>query len=214
MKTYLFDFDGTLVDSMPLYVDSMLRILNDHEVCYDKDRVISDITPLGTEKTVEYLIGLGLKLKKEQIFNLFIRYMLEAYFHTIPAKEGVIPTLKQLRETGNSLNILTASPHISLDACLKRLGIFDWFEHVWSSDDFKTTKTDPMLYRTVAERLGERTENILFVDDNFYALETAKKSGMKICGIFDAASFQDTDRIVATADFYLAEFSQLLELSF
>ena len=35
MKTYLFDFDGTLVDSMPTYITAMLRILDENNISYD-----------------------------------------------------------------------------------------------------------------------------------------------------------------------------------
>ena len=46
MNTYLFDFDGTLVDSMPTYGRMMLGILNDYGVSYP-DNVLKIITPLG-----------------------------------------------------------------------------------------------------------------------------------------------------------------------
>jgi len=46
IKTYLFDFDGTLVDSMPTYVSAMLRILDENQISYDKD-IVKIITPLG-----------------------------------------------------------------------------------------------------------------------------------------------------------------------
>ena len=45
-KAYLFDFDGTLVDSMPAYVSVMLRILDESGVKYEKD-IIKTITPLS-----------------------------------------------------------------------------------------------------------------------------------------------------------------------
>ena len=46
MKTWLFDFDGTLVDSMPTYVSVMLRILNENNMSYGSD-IVKIITPLG-----------------------------------------------------------------------------------------------------------------------------------------------------------------------
>ena len=45
-KYYLFDFDGTLVDSMPTFTALMLRILDEHNVEYDES-IIKTITPLG-----------------------------------------------------------------------------------------------------------------------------------------------------------------------
>lgn len=44
--TYLFDFDGTLVDSMPSFISVMLRILDENDIEYKND-IIKIITPLG-----------------------------------------------------------------------------------------------------------------------------------------------------------------------
>ena len=141
--SFLFDFDGTLVDSMPTYVSSMLRILDENNVSYDKD-ITKTITPLGLNGTANYFLNnLGLKMTKDQLINLMKKYMLEAYFYNIPAKENVVSVLKELKQRGASLNVLTASPHITLDACLKRLGMWEIFDNIWSCDDFKTTKSDP-----------------------------------------------------------------------
>ena len=52
MKTYLFDFDGTLVDSMPIYASMMLRILDEQGVAYGED-IIKIITPLGYAGTAK-----------------------------------------------------------------------------------------------------------------------------------------------------------------
>jgi HAD superfamily hydrolase (TIGR01509 family) len=97
-----------------------------------------------------------------------------------------------------------------LDACLKRLGIFDWFDNVWSCNDFGTTKADPNIYRAVAERLDEPIENILFLDDNLDADQTAKSAGMTVCGVYDASSEEYTEQIKAVTDFYITDFTQLL----
>ena len=57
MKTfYLFDFDGTLVDSMPTYVSAMLRILDENNISYD-DTIIKTITPLGLSGASDYYIN-------------------------------------------------------------------------------------------------------------------------------------------------------------
>ena len=56
MITFLFDFDGTLVDSMPTYTSVMLRILNENNILYAKD-IIKTITPLGINGAAEYYIN-------------------------------------------------------------------------------------------------------------------------------------------------------------
>ncbi len=211
MYTYLFDFDGTLVDSMPTYVHSMLRILDENNIPYEPE-IMKIITPLGIAGTAEYFMGMGLDLSKEEIMNAMKEYMLVEYTYNIQAKKNVIETLKKLKESGAKLNVLTASPHITLDACLKRLGIFDLFDNVWSCDDFNTTKADPEIYKSAAEKIGVNIEEVLFLDDNYNADKTAKSAGMKVCGVYDESSDAYVDEIKGISDYYIYDFAELLEI--
>ena len=211
-ETYLFDFDGTLVDSMPTFVSVMIRILDEHGIKYSDD-IVKIITPLGYLGTAEYFRSLGLKKPTEEIVALMNSYARAEYENTVGAKRGVIDTLRKLRDGGASLNILTASPHIMLDPCLKRLGIFELFDNVWSSDDFGTTKADPKIYKMAADRLGCRVENVIFVDDNVGAVKTAKLAGMVAYGIFDESSAELVEEMTAISDRYLYALSDLIKLN-
>ena len=193
---------------MPSYCSAMLRILDENGIEYGPD-LIKIITPLGMNGTAEYYLRLGVPQTKENIMRRMGELMLDAYHYHIPAKENVIPVLQKLKEEGASLNVLTASPHITLDACLKRLGIFDIFDNVWSCDDFCTTKADPEIYKMAAERLGQPIESILFLDDNLNADKTAKAAGMPVCGVYDASSAEYAEEMKTVNDFYIDDFSQL-----
>lgn len=213
MQTYLFDFDGTLVDSMPTYISAMLRILDENGITYGDD-IIKIITPLGVEGTAQYYLQLGVPLSKEQIIETMKAYVMDGYFYKIQAKDHVIPVLQRLKAEGASLNVLTASPHITLDACLKRLGMWELFDNVWSCDDFNTTKANPEIYKMAAARLGQPVEKVLFLDDNLNADTTAKKAGMQVCGVYDPSSDEYTEQIKAATDYYIYDFAQLPTLAF
>ena len=211
-NTYLFDFDGTLVDSMPTYVSAMLRILDENKIPYDNS-IIKIITPLGLNGTSAYYIDqLGVNMTREQLICVMKEYMLDAYFHTIPVKPNVPEVLKALKTRGASLNVLTASPHITLDACLKRLGLWELFDNVWSCDDFATTKADPHIYVMAAERLQTSVDRVLFLDDNLNADTTAKTAGISVCGVYDDSSKDYVDQIKAVTDYYIYDFQELLDL--
>ena len=213
MKNYLFDFDGTLVDSMPTYVSAMLRILDENGIQYGDD-IVKVITPLGLKGAADYYIALGVKLSRDEILARMLAYMTEAYESTIQAKPYVIETLLALRSRGDRLHVLTASPHTSLDPCLKRLGIFDLFTNVWSCDDFNTTKADPEIYKMAAERIGASVDKILFLDDNLNADTTARSAGLKVCGVFDESSREYTQDIRNISNFYIEDFSSLPKIEF
>ena len=212
MGTYLFDFDGTLVDSMPTFISVMLRILDENNIS-NADDIVKIITPLGLNGTDEYFINeLGLQMSKEHLILQMKEYMLDAYFYTIPAKSNVISVLQELKQQGASLNVLTASPHITLDACLKRLGMWELFDNIWSCDDFNTTKSDPNIYVMAAAKMKTSVDNVLFLDDNIDADKTAKSAGMSVCGVYDDSSKDYVNQMKAATDFYIYDFKELLSL--
>ena len=144
--------------------------------------------------------------------DVMVEYMLEAYFHTIPVKNHIPEVLSVLKAQGASLNVLTASPHITLDACLKRLGLWELFDNVWSCDDFNTTKADPQIYARAAAKMNTTVENVLFLDDNLNADLTAKAAGMQVCGVYDESSKDYVEQMKAANDYYIYDFQELLLL--
>lgn len=212
MKTYLFDFDGTLVDSMPTFAGLMKRILDENGISYGED-LVKIITPLGYVGTAEYYVEtMGVKKTREELIQTMHAYAVDAYTNDVPAKWGVIETLRAMKARGDSLNVLTASPHAVLDPCLKRLGIYDLFTYVWSCEDFGTTKSDPAIYRMAAEKLGVSVDGVIFVDDNLGADKTAKAAGMTVYGIYDDSSAEYVEEMRSATDGFAYDFSELLTM--
>ncbi len=189
MKHVIFDFDGTLVDSIGALGDVMVDFLDSLGVSYDKEQTLRDIMPLGFSGVMPYFnTRFGLDLPTERMAEKIGEVLFAAYRDTIPAKPMVMEALKTLVEQGYSLHVLTASPHITVDVCMQRLGMDKLFANVWSCDDFCSNKSEVTLFHKVAERLGVRTEDCLFLDDNVKAVAVASAAGMLACGVYDAAS--------------------------
>ncbi len=209
-KAYLFDLDGTLVDSMQTFVDIVVGLLDANNIKYGKD-LVKIITPLGYKGVAEYLVKLGLKMRTDEIYDLMQERALFDYENSIPAKPNVVSVLKELKSQGVSLNVLTASPHSLLDCCLKRIGIYDLFDNVWSCNDFGMTKTNPEIYVMSAQKIGVDISEVLFLDDNLDANKGAKKSGINVCGVYDKSSEDYKKEIQQVADFYIHDFTELLQ---
>lgn len=208
MQTYLFDFDGTLVDSMPVYAGMMLGILDEFHIPHEES-IIKVTTPLGYRGTAKLFISMGLPMSEDALVDLMLTRAVEAYSTRVEAKPFVIDALHALKARGDSLNVLTASPHAMLDPCLKRLGIYDLFDNVWSCEDFGTTKSDPQIYHLAAARIGRPAKETWFLDDNPGADKTAKQAGMRVCGVYDASSAEYEQEMKCICDAYIRDFSQI-----
>lgn len=210
-KAYLFDFDGTLVDSMPCWSAKMINILEKNRIAYPED-IIRQITPLGDLGTARYFQEvLGVQLSIEEMIEQMDAYALPKYRDEIGLKESVAEYLHQLKAENYSLNVLTASPHKMLDVCLKRVGIYDLFDNVWSCDDFGTTKSDPQIYREAAHKIGVDVNDIVFFDDNINAVKTAAKAGLATVGVYDKTGEDFIDQLKEAADRYICSFAELVK---
>ena len=208
-KYYIFDFDGTLVDSMPYWAEKMLSILNKAQVDYPDD-IITTIATLGDVGSAKYFKEvLGVKFSYEQMFEMMDEFALPKYRDVIILKDGVKHALLKLKEQGHSLNVLTASPHKMLDPCLKRNGIYDLFDNVWSSDDFNMSKTNPEIYLSAVKLLGAKMDNTLFFDDNINAITTAKSTGITTVGVFDESGKTFVEQMKTIADKFIYSFNEL-----
>ena len=181
-KHYLFDFDGTLVDSMGYWAKAMLQILDDHGIAYEEN-IIEVITPLGLHGTARHFISMGMEGTVEEVLEEMNRHLTPLYCNVIPLKENVMHCLEAMKAKGIGLHVLTASPHRWLDPCLKRVGAYDIFDFVWSCEDFGTGKTDPDIYVQAAARIGVGVEDVTFLDDNINADKTALAAGMRVYGV-------------------------------
>ena len=209
MKTYLFDFDGTLVDSMPSYAAATVKVLDDNHIPYPDD-IVKITTPLGYEGAAELYITMGLNKSVEEIAATMKSYTFEDYKSTIPLKPSVREFLKKGKQEKVQLAILTASPHSVVDMCLERLGVYDWFDHIWSVDDFGMKKSETEIYHAAAKRLNTDISEITFFDDNITALQTAKRAGLRTVGVFDPTSEDCAQEIKDTVDKYILTFGELL----
>ena len=210
-KHWLFDFDGTLVDSMPHWAGVMVGVLDNHGIAHGDD-IVNIITPLGTKGTIEYFIKLGLDLPQSKIKEEMFSALMPVYCEVVDLKVGVRECLLKMRDAGLHLHILTASPHDWLDPCLKRIGVYDLFDNVWSCDDFHMGKTDPDIYREAAGRIGVDVSEVTFLDDNINADRTALESGMKVIGVYDDTSRTSEAEMRELLDGYVMDFGELWEM--
>ena len=208
-KIHIFDLDGTLIDSMPYWSKSILSLLDKIGFNYPPD-IIKILTPIGITEGAKYLNSIGLNVDAETIKAATEKSMLRFYRDTILLKPHVKSYLEKLKNENGRLFILTASEKSFFIDGLKRNGVYDLFEEIFSCSDFSLSKSKPDIYFAAAKEIGADIKDIVFYDDNLGSISGAKAAGLTTIGVYDKSSEEDTDKIKAIADGYIRSFSQLI----
>lgn len=209
IKVAVFDLDGTLVDSMPYFTAGMLSIAEEEGLTYDPE-LIKILIPLGYTKGAEYYIHtLGVQDSVENIIHRIQSKLVYEYTNHIFLKPGVRECLTRLRESGTRLFVLTASPHTVADVCLRHNGVYDWFEQVWSVEDFDLSKSDPRIFLEVARRVGCEPGEVHYYDDSLIALHNARSAGYVTYGVYDAQTPEEIETMKTMCDTVVMNFEDM-----
>lgn len=207
-KIHIFDLDGTLLDSMPYWGKSILSLLDEQGFCYPPD-ILNILTPLGIREGTKYLNSIGLDADVDTVQAATEKAMTEFYRSTVIIKPYVKEYLKKLKDGGCRLFILTASEPEFFTSCLKRNGIYDMFEKIWSCSYFSLPKSNPDIYFAAAKEINSKRSDIAFYDDNLGSLSGAMAANIFTVGVYDEASVADEDKIKRLTDKYIYSFSEL-----
>ncbi len=205
-KTYIFDFDGTLVDTMDLAVQVLLGFLKKRGIRYPDD-IINTIIPLGYRGIAAYYAEhFHLRETSEEVYAEIFEQLEDVYANEVMPKRGAEELIKSLKERGMRLNILTASPHELIEPCIKRFQWENLFDNCWSAEDFGLKKSDPNIYLAAAERLNKNPRECYMIDDNINALYAAKRAGLKVIAVYDVHSAEYEREMRSFVDKYISSF--------
>lgn len=211
MKAYFFDFDGTLVDSIPLLVRVTCKQLTDHGITPPPtDELLATIIPIGYLNAARYLVSLGIPKTPEEVLEDLYHGVVDGYLTSVQTKPHAARALAHLKEKGCALYVLTAGAPLVVSPCLERLGIRDCFSEIFFTDSFDLTKKEPAIYREAAARAGLPIADCTFVDDNAENIAAAREAGMHTIGIFDEGSAYGWEDMKKAADLTIYDFDELI----
>lgn len=203
IEGYVFDFDGTLADSMPTWSQGMMNVIQKSGVAYP-DNIIEILTPLGDKKGTEYLKNvLKIPFSLENMRKMLVDYTTPLYLEKVMAKDGVIEYVKNLKKQNKKIAVLTASAHSRIDGCLKRWGIYDDFDLVRTCDDYEKSKADKTIYDDICRELGLDKDKTAFFDDNLEVVRTVKSAGLFAVGVYDYSGRAFTDKMKESSDLFV-----------
>lgn len=179
-STLFLDFDGTLVDSMPIWFARFCRFMEAHgaEPC---------------EKLFESMQGcsqkeLVLGLKEKLGLSLSYDEALKRLDPTPPTDEvelfdGTREFLQEMLDKGLSLVIVSASTEHQIRALLEKFGITDHFDAIVTPEGLPRSKPDPAVYHRALDVAGRKPDEVVTVEDAFQGAEASRGAGIPTIGI-------------------------------
>ena len=205
----IFDFDGTLFDSMPIwkgirykFFDYIgLKLTEEDEQAFN-GLYMRESLALAKER-------FALEESHEELLSMFFNYIKERYLAEAKPKNDIIEFLEKLRAKGVKMGIATATGEPALEAVLKKYGMLDYFSAIYSTYTVGASKTEPKVYDVVLEKIGTDKNTTWVFEDALYAAKTAKANGYNLVGIFDESE-ENTDELKRIADFYIHNYKEIL----
>ena len=206
IKGVIFDVDGVLLNSMPVWENLGELYLRHLGIEAEKD-LGTKLYTMSLEQSAEYLIETyRLDLAPEQVIAGVNREVKDFYASRVPLKEGVRQYLNEFHEKGVPMVIATTGDRQNAQAALKRLNVLRFFQGIFTCSEIGSSKNEPDIYYAAALPLDTDPGQTLVFEDAYHAIRTAKKAGFKTVGVYDRANDRDLAHIWNTADIYLPEF--------
>ena len=210
IKACIFDMDGTLIDSLDIWTEIDNRFFARRGLKKPDDYEMKIAHMNFMEMAVMTHDTYGIKENPEEIANEWVRESIQAYQTTIPAKPGAKEFLDYLKQKGIRLSLATSNRRDLYEPCLTRLGMFSYFDCCMNVNDLHSTKAEPKIYLSLAEKMNARPEESIVFEDILLALKTAKTSGFKTCAVYDHRSYKDEAEIIRISDQYIQSYPEAL----
>ena len=195
IKGMIFDADGTLLDSMPIWDDLGARYLKG--IGIEAEPGLSEILfCMSLEESAIYMKRTySLSQTEEEIRNGVLAKLDDFYANEVPAKPGAGEFLRTLHERQVPMMIATSSSRHHIEAAMRRLGFMDYFAGIVTCEEAGAGKSKPDIYLKCAEKMGLHPSCVCVFEDVIHAVRTANAAGFPTAGVYDKASAEDTENM-------------------
>ena len=205
IKGAIFDFDGTLVDSMFIwdtFGEDYLRTLGKEP----KENLTETFKTFTLEQAAEYYREhYGVTLSVEEIIDGVNEMVAEIYRTKVTLKDGVRAFLEGLRAQGVKMCVATVTDRSIVEDVLVSFGIRDFFVEILTCAELGCNKETPHIYRAALEVLGTKKDETVVFEDALHALITAKKDGFKVAAVYDRHERHQT-QMKENGDHYITNY--------
>jgi len=207
-KAYIFDLDGTLLDSMGVWAQVDADFLAKRGIAVPPD-YMDAISSMTFHEAAAYTIKrFSLPDSDEDLMREWNDMAAYAYGHTVKMKPHAKEYLITLRERGAKLAVATS---LSAELCapvLRNNGIDNFFDAICRTDEAGHGKSHPDVFLLTARKIGVPPQDCLVFEDILAAVKSAKSANFSICAVYDKASESDWEQIKAEADYAIVDFNE------
>jgi HAD superfamily hydrolase (TIGR01509 family) len=188
IKAVIFDLDGVIVNSEPIYKKTDMRILESLNITMPPEEYNTWMGTAGDEMFAMLKEQYGFSQTVEELLELQLNYMLDEFRSgTFGPFEGVVELVKALREETNvTLAVASSSPLVYIREILDRLGILDHFRLILSGESIPRTKPAPDIYIECTKRLSVDPMECIVIEDSKNGITAAKGAGMRCIAFYSS----------------------------
>ncbi|MBT2583716.1 pyrophosphatase PpaX [Planococcus sp. ISL-109] len=208
ITTLLFDFDGTLLDTNELIVQTFLSVLGEHfPGQYVRKDVLQFIGPSLEQTFTEIAPG-----RADELSNQYRRLNRTLHDELVSEYDGVAETLRILKSRGMKMAIVSTKREETILHGLRMMGVHDVFDALVALDHVQNPKPHPEPLELALRLLDADQDGALMIGDNSHDIEGGKNAGVRTAGVAWAAKGEE---FLASfePDFMLNHITDLLELT-
>jgi HAD superfamily hydrolase (TIGR01509 family) len=175
-RAYLFDCDGTIVDSMPLHYIAWKTALAEWNCAFDEDLFYS-----WGGKPVDEIISTLNRMNRLNMPVEAVGTRKESlYFDSLPHLKAIDDVVQHIHaQHGRILfAVVSGGRRDSVIRSLTTVNLLDRFETIVGAEDYLHSKPAPDAFLLAAERLGVAAENCLVFEDTDLGIQAATAAGM------------------------------------
>lgn len=230
-KYFIFDIDGTLVDSMGMWNLVDQKVLFDNfgievsqkdikmfrdSVLYNTQNVHGDIYMIYYAELIKYF-NLGITPEEFRV----LRHDLSNYLsiNELDYKAGADEFLKLVKLLGKKVGVATTTVKRQYDIyenqnakMMKKAPLKKFVDAVVLCEDVQRKKPDPEAYLLVMEKLGAKPHECIVFEDSLNGIISAKDAGIDVVAVYDESAQNEQDVIDKIADYKVESFSELIKI--
>ncbi len=207
-KAFIFDMDGTLIDSMPMLERLDRIIFSELSIPFTKEAA-DVVRYIPFSETAKYIVGsFNVGRTVEEVEKMLIDTVKSGY-ETVPVKDGVVPFLKEAKKRGIKMCIATATKTSISSPVAERLGLFEYMDFLVSCVEVGSAKDKPDVFLEAARRLGVEPSEAVVFEDGLPGARSAASAGFTVVGVSDSTvPKSDAEQIRSVSDIYVSRLDE------